>query len=36
MSAVSLLGTPDLYLGVLAAVALLALAIRLRRWRDDA
>lgn len=36
MSAVSLLGTPDLYFGVLAAVALLALAIRLRRWRDDA
>jgi len=36
MSAISLLGTPDLYLGVLAAAALLALAIRLRRWRDDA
>lgn len=36
MSAVSLLGTPDLYLGVLAAAALLWLTIRLRRWRDDA
>jgi len=36
MSAAALFGTPDLYLGALAAVALLALTIRLRRWRDDA
>jgi len=36
MSAAALFGTPDLYLGALAAVGLLALTIRLRRWRDDA
>lgn len=36
MSAASLLGTPDLYLGLIGTVALLLLTIRLRRWRDDA
>ena len=36
MSAASLFGTPDLYLGLLGTVAVLWLTIRLRRWRDDA
>jgi len=36
LSAASLLATPDLYLGVVAAVALLWLTTRLRRWRDEA
>lgn len=36
MSAASLLASPDLYLGLLAAAGLLFAAIRLRRWRDDA
>ena len=29
------LGTADLWIGVLAGVGMLAVAIRLRRWRDE-
>ena len=36
LSAAPLLVSPSLWLGVLSAALLLALAIRLRRWRDDA
>jgi ABC-2 type transport system permease protein len=35
INAAPLLASVDLWLGVAAAVALLAAAIRLRRWRDD-
>ncbi len=35
INAAPLLLEPGLWLGVLAAAVLLAIAIRLRRWRDD-
>ncbi|MCU0759758.1 MAG: hypothetical protein MUF07_11275 [Steroidobacteraceae bacterium] len=35
INAAPLLANVDLWLGVAAAVALLAVAVRLRRWRDD-
>jgi ABC-2 type transport system permease protein len=31
----SVLGTADLWIGVIAGVAMLALAVRLRRWREE-
>ena len=36
MSAASLLGEPHLYSGLVVAAVFVLLAIRLRRWRDDA
>lgn len=35
LGGVHLLATPQLWLGALAGIAMIVLAIRLRRWRDD-